>query len=56
MKHTLKASLALLMEKYLIEFMRDPNYKDAGQIQHYATKFADDYERYLRAYNDFKED
>ena len=56
MNSTLKASMALIMEKYLLEFRNDPNSSDLGTIQHYAMKFADDYERYLKAYRDFKEE
>lgn len=56
MNSTLKAALALMMEKYLLEFKHDPNNSELGTIQHYAMSFADDYERYLRAYKEFKED
>lgn len=56
MNKTLKTSMAMMMEKYLLEFRNDPQSNDLGVVQHYAMKFADDFERYLRAYHEFKED
>lgn len=56
MNSTLKTSMAIMMEKYLLEFRNDPKNGDLGVVQYYAMKFADDYERYLRAYKEFKED
>lgn len=44
-----------MLVKYLLEFTKEPQ-KDISTIEHYAEKFVSDYERYLVAYNEFKED
>lgn len=56
MKATIKASMKALLLHYFAEFANDPENKDAEVQAGYADSFTDDMERYLRAYNDFKED
>ena len=55
MKATVKASLKMLIEKALTEFSRESN-QGEEQIDAYAKNVVNDFERYLRAYYEFKED
>lgn len=55
MKRVIKEGMKNLVVKYLSEFARE-NEKDAGTIEHYANNFVNDFERWMAAYNDFKED
>lgn len=56
MKATIKASMRTLLLHYFAEIVNDPDNKDADVQAGYADSFVIDIERYLRAYNDFKED
>lgn len=55
MKKVLKQSMEIILVKHLMEFTREPN-KDLSTIKHYAETFTNEYEKYLMAYNEFKED
>lgn len=55
MKKVIKQSLKELFFKYLMEFRHETD-KDSRQIESYANNFVTEFERYLEAYNDFKED
>ena len=55
MKVTVKTSLKLLIEKALTEFSRESD-QGEEQIDAYAKNVVNDFERYLRAYYEFKED
>ena len=55
MKTTVKTSLKMLIEKALTEFSRESD-QGEEQIEAYAKSVVNDFERYLRAYYEFKED
>ena len=55
MKKAIKEGMKNLVVKYLTEFAHDKE-KDAGTIECYANNFVNDFERWMAAYNDFKED
>lgn len=55
MKAAVKASLKMLFEKALTEFSRESN-QGREQVDAYAKSVVNDFERYLRAYYEFKED
>lgn len=55
MKKVIKKSMKELLIKYLTEFRAEDD-KDNLQIESYANNFVTEFERYLEAYNDFKED
>lgn len=55
MKATIKASLKMLIEKALTEFSRESN-QGEEQVEAYAKSVVSDFERYLKAYYEFKED
>ena len=55
MKATIKASLKMLIEKALTEFSRESD-QGAQQVDAYAKSVVDDFERYMKAYYEFKED
>ena len=55
MKRVIKESLKALLVKRFSEFAREKN-QDAQQIETYANNFVTEFERYLAAYNEFKED
>ena len=55
MKATIKASLEKLIKKTLTEFSRESD-QGEEQIDAYAKNTAYDFERYLKAYYEFKED
>ena len=55
MKRVIKESMKSLLVKYLSEFSREKD-PDARQIECYANNFVTEFERYLAAYNEFKED
>ena len=55
MKATVKESLEMLIKKALTEFSRESN-QSREQIDAYAKSVVNDFERYLRAYYEFKED
>ena len=56
MNSTLKSSLEIVAEKVLREFLNDPNNSKPGIAKWYASRIAGAYERYLKAYREFKED
>jgi len=55
LKRTIKASMKEILFKFLVDFQAEP-VKDADTMKHYCDKYVDDFERYLRAYHEFKED
>jgi len=55
MNKTIKDSMREILFKFLYDFRNEPD-KDVSTMQHYVDKFVDDFERYLSAYKDFKED
>ncbi len=55
MKKEIKQSMKKLLMARLEEFSHEPK-QDKVTIEHYANNFVTEFERYLRAYNDFKED
>ena len=55
MKSVIRKSMKEMLAKLLIDFRNEPD-KDLAQIEHYAEKFVEDFERYLTAYHEFKED
>lgn len=56
MKQVLKNSIRELALHYFEEVARDPESKDITVLQTYADNYIRDIERYLSAYNDFKEE
>ena len=56
MKTTIKESMKILLLHYFNEISHDPKNTDSSVQAAYADNFVTDMERYLRAYNDFKED
>lgn len=55
MKKILKKSMKQMLIKYLAEFSKEKDQSPA-QVETYANNFVNEYERYLNAYNEFKED
>lgn len=55
MKKEIKQSMKKLLMARLEEFSHEPK-QDKVTIECYANNFVVEFERYLRAYNDFKED
>ncbi len=55
MKKVLKESMESMLTKTLTEFSHEKE-QDPETIKCYTDKFIDDFERYLRAYNEFKEE
>ena len=55
MKKILKKSMKQMLIKCLAEFSKEKDQSPA-QVETYANNFVNEYERYLNAYNEFKED
>jgi len=55
MKRVIRDSFKGIMVKHLIDFALEKD-KDLATIEHYAEHCVNEFERYLRAYNDFKEE
>ena len=55
MKRVIKQSMKEMLSKCFAEFSHEKE-QDTAQIESYTNKFIDDFERYLNAYYDFKED
>lgn len=55
MKRVIRQSLKEMFFRYLSEFCNEKE-KDTAQIEHYAENFTNEFDRYLSAYYDFKED
>jgi len=55
MKRVIRDSFKGIMIKHLIDFVLEKD-KDLETIEHYAEHCVNEFERYLRAYNDFKEE
>ena len=55
MKRVIKDSFKGIMVKHLIDFALEKD-KDLHTIEHYADHCVTEFERYLRAYNEFKEE
>lgn len=55
MNKTIKQSMKEMLYTRLLEFSYETT-KDLSTVEHYAEKFVEDFERYLRAYKEFKED
>lgn len=56
MKTTIKKALEDLALHYFEEVAHDPNRTDITVLKGYAENYVNDVEKYLSAYNDFKED
>lgn len=54
MKRVVRDSFKTILKKHLIDFALEQN-KDTATIEHYAEHCVTEFERYLRAYNEFKE-
>lgn len=55
MKKVIKQSLTEIAIRYLTDFGFEKE-KDSATIRHYAEGISNEFERYLGAYHDFKED
>lgn len=55
MKKVVRDSMKDMCVKMLKDF-RSETEQDDGQVEAYANNFVSSFERYLRAYNEFKED
>lgn len=55
MKRVIKDSMEQMLIKYFANFGMEKE-RDMKQCQSYADAFLEEFERYLRAYNEFKED
>ena len=56
MKAVIRQSMKEMLNKLLLEFCNDGTRKDSAVIEHYAESFVENFERYLKAYHEFKED
>lgn len=56
MKAVIRQSMKEMLFKLLLEYNNDTTRKDNAVIEHYAESFVENFERYLKAYNEFKED
>ena len=56
MKDVIRQSMKEMLVKLLLEFTNDSARKDVPLIEHYAESFCENFERYLKAYHEFKED
>lgn len=55
MKAQQRSALKEITLKHLIDFKAEED-KELPTMEHYAEHLAREFERYLRAYNDFKEE
>lgn len=55
MKKVIRNSFKGIMVKHLIDFALEKD-KSLNTIEHYAEHCVEEFERYLRAYNEFKEE
>jgi hypothetical protein len=55
MKSVIKDSMKTMLVKYFANFGMERE-RDMKQCESYADSFVDEFERYLKAYNEFKED
>ena len=55
MKKIIKSSMKEMLMRYLTNFSHEKE-MDSVQIESYANNFVNEFERYLNAYNDFKEE
>lgn len=55
MKPVIKQSMETILIKYLNEFLTEKE-KDFSTVEHYAHNCVEEFDRYLKAYNEFKED
>lgn len=55
MKRVLRESLKGILVKHLMDFTMEKD-KTLATIEHYAEHSVTEFERYLEAYNDFKEE
>ena len=55
MKRVIRSSLKLILVKAFVEFALEKDH-DSKQIEAYANGTVEEFERYLAAYNEFKED
>lgn len=54
MKRVIKDSMRGILVKLLIDFSAEEK-KDSKTIMHYVDQFVKNFDRYLGAYNDFKD-
>lgn len=55
MKRVVRNALEEIIMKHLIDFALEKD-KNTATIKHYAEHTVEEFERYLRAYNEFKGD
>lgn len=55
MKRVIKDAMKSMLIKYFTNFGMEKE-RDMKQCQSYADNFLEEFERYLRAYNEFKEE
>ena len=55
MKKVIRKSMKEILFKHLVDFANEKD-KDTATIEHYAEHFVDEFDRYLQAYKEFKED
>lgn len=55
MKAVQRNALKEILMKHLIDFRNEEN-KDVSVMEHYAEHSVEEFERYLKAYHEFKED
>lgn len=55
MKKVIRNSFKGIMVKHLIDFALEKD-KDLATIEHYAEHCVAEFERYMKAYNEFRED
>lgn len=55
MKRVIRDSMKTMLTKYFANFGMEKD-RDMKQCQSYADNFIEEFERYLKAYNEFKED
>lgn len=55
MKSVIKDSMKTMLVKYFANFGMERE-RDMKQCKSYADSFVNEFERYLKAYNEFKED
>lgn len=54
MKRVIKDSMRTILFNLLVDFSTEEK-MDSETIKHYVDQFITNFERYLRAYNDFKD-
>ena len=55
MKKVIRQSFRMILIKHLFEFALEKD-KSVSTVEHYADHAIEEFDRYLKAYNEFKED